>query len=209
MPLNSTGSDNPLPFPDREERLLLQQVSQGSREAYTTLYSHYLPILYKYIYRFTRQSHETTEEILQEVFLIIWEKKETLVAVNSFEKYVYKIAKNKLLNLIKHQDFKKRLHQNFGHTQDSAHTNTEKHLQYAEYHATALKAINNLPEKRREVFLLSTQGGLSLDEIAGQLAISKSRVKQQLYTAKEYIKQYLHDNAEWLIVALFYAKWKL
>ena len=202
MSIKKNDFTNNASFSEREEWLLLQKVSQGDRAAYTLLYTRYLPILYQYFYKFTNQSHETTEEILQEVFLVIWEKKETLVAVKSFEGYVYTIAKNKLLNLVKHQDFKKRLHHNFGTTIDSSHTSTEKNLLYAEYHKTALKAIDNLPEKRKEIFLLSTQGGLSLDEIADKLGISKSRVKQQLYTAKDYIKKYLHKNAEWLIVLL-------
>ncbi len=201
-----TNSNIQIAFSEGEEAYLLQLVAQGDREAFSKLYVHYLPILYHYIYRFTKQSKEITEEILQDVFLIIWEKKEVLIAVNSFEKYVYTIAKNKLLNLLKHQDFKNKLHLNFSASKDLFESNTEKGILYDEYHKIALQAIDKLPEKRKEVFLLSTQGGLSLDEIASHLGISKSRVKQQLYSAKDYIKKYLTENAEWLLVLILLSK---
>ncbi|MFY7900411.1 MAG: RNA polymerase sigma factor [Chitinophagaceae bacterium] len=188
------------------EKRLLQKIAEGDRIAYTQMYTQYLPKIYQFIYRFTHQSKEITEEIVQDVFLSIWEKKETLVAVQNFDSYVFKIAKNKVLNSIKHQAFKDHLHQSFSQTLDTKHVNTESSIVYAEYHQTAIDAIKNLPEKRRIVFLLSTQVGLSLDEIAQKLGISKSRVKQQLYEAKDYIKQYLHKNAEWLIAIAIYFK---
>jgi len=179
--------------------LLLQKVAQGDRMAYSTLYQRYISGLYDYIFRFTKQSKELTEEIVQEVFLSIWEKKENLVAVQNFDSYLYRIAKNKLLNLLKHQAYKQQLHIMFGNTIDAVDNKTENALAYTEYLKTAKRAINQLPEKRRMIFLLSTQHGLSLDEIAEQMQLSKSMVKKHLYTAKEYIKQYLQDNAEWLL----------
>ena len=181
---------------------LLQRVSIGDRNAYAQLYTHYLPKLYHYLYRFTKQSHETTEEIVQEVFLTIWEKRETLIGINSFERYLYITSKHKVLNLLKHEDYKNKLHISFCRTQDSAHSNTEKGILYDEYHKIALQAINNLPVKRKEVFLLSTQEELSLDEIAKHLGISKSRVKQQLYEGKNYIKKFLHKNSGWLALLI-------
>lgn len=192
-------------FLEREAELLLS-VSKGDRGAYTQLYAHYLPKLYQFIYRFTKQSQETTEEILQEVFLTVWEKRATLITVNSFEKYIYTISKNKFLNLLKHEQYKNKLHFSFGSTREQSNNNTEKGILYEEYHKIALRAIDNLPEKRKEVFLLSTQDELSLDEIAKRLDISKSRVKQQLYEGKNYIKNYLNKNAGWLTVLIILCK---
>jgi len=191
----------------QDERKLLQQIAQGNRTAYTQLYTAYLPRIYQYVFRFTKQSKAETDEIVQEVFLSIWEKKETLIAIQKFESYLYKIAKNKLLNKIKHNEFKQQLHQTFSKTIDLDLYDTETSIAYSEYHKTALAAIDKLPEKRKKVFLLSTQLGLSLDEIAQELGVSKSRVKQQLYEAKNYIKKYLHKNAEWLLMAILYAKY--
>lgn len=189
-----------------DDRMLLQKISQGDRAAYTTLYQQYLPGLYQYVFSFTKQSKELTEEIIQEVFLSIWEKKENLLAVQTFDSYLYRIAKNKLLNLLKHQEHKQQLHTSFGNTQSFVENKTENNLAYREYLKTAQLAINRLPEKRRIVFLLSTEQGLSLDEIAVQMNISKSMVKKQLYAAREYIKQYLQDNAEWLLTIIILVK---
>ncbi len=199
MPFINNNSSNPLASTTVHELLLLQKIAQGDRAAYTTLYQHYLPSLYQYIFRFTKQSKELTEEIIQEVFLSIWEKKENLLAVKSFDSYLYRIAKNKLLNLLKHQEYKQQLHTTFGEIQTNTENKIEYNLAYNDYLKIAQRAIDKLPTKRRLVFLLSTQQGLSLDEIAEQMHISKSMVKKHLYAAREYIKQYLQDNAEWLL----------
>ncbi|MDI9364420.1 MAG: RNA polymerase sigma-70 factor [Flavobacterium sp.] len=206
MPFKPNNSNKLSTATTVDEQLLLQQIAQGDRAAYTTLYQQYLPGLYQYIFRFTKQSKELTEEIIQEVFLSIWEKKENLVAVQSFDSYLYRIAKNKLLNLLKHHEHKQQLHLTFGNTLDVFDNKTENALAYTEYLKTAQRAINNLPEKRRLVFLLSTQQGLSLDEIAEQMQLSKSMVKKHLYTAKDSIKQYLQDNAEWLLTIIILIK---
>jgi DNA-directed RNA polymerase specialized sigma24 family protein len=57
------------------ERQLLLRVADGDRAAFATLYQQHLPILYQYVYRFSKQSKTTTDEIVQEVFITIWEKK--------------------------------------------------------------------------------------------------------------------------------------
>lgn len=199
MPFKQANISNTNTPANVDERLLLQKIAQGDRVAYTILYQQYLPGLYQYIFSFTKQSKELTEEIIQEVFLSIWEKKETLLAVQTFDSYLYRIAKNKLLNFLKHQEHKQQLHISFGNSQSLVENKIENNLAYNEYLKTAKRAIDKLPPKRRLVFLLSTEQGLSLDEIAEQMQISKSMVKKQLYAAREYIKQYLQDNAEWFL----------
>ena len=81
-----------------EERLL-QQASEGDRNAFAALYTHYSPLLYRLLYQLTGQSKQNTEEIIQEVFLSIWEKKEALVMVKSFRAFVFRVARNKMIDL--------------------------------------------------------------------------------------------------------------
>ena len=82
--------------PPYDENALLLQASTGDRQAFTKLYKAYLNNCYNYIFLFTK-SQEETEEILQEVFVKIWESREKLAKVQSFKNYLLKSAKNKLL----------------------------------------------------------------------------------------------------------------
>jgi RNA polymerase sigma factor (sigma-70 family) len=180
------------------ELLLLQKVSEGDWDAYTDLFNYYLPVLSQYIYPFAHQSREDTEEIIQEVFLKIWEKRETLLSIKSFDHYLFRMAKNRLTNLLIQRKSLGNLHIKYVETQERSHTEPERALLYAEYRDTALKAIEQLSPKLQTVFLMSSQEEFSLDEIAGRLALPRETVKKRLYLASSFIKNYLRTNAEWL-----------
>ncbi len=191
--------DIPNSFSNEDEHLLLQKISEGDRKAYAVLHSRYQASLYQYILRFTNQSKSITEEVVQEIFIHIWEKRTTLLAIRNFDAYLKKAAKNKLLNHLKHNEFKARLHQQFSNRLSESKSLVEEDSLYNDYHKIALEAIHQLPEKRKLIFLLSTEENLSLTEIAELLQVSKSRVKQQLYSGTAFIKDYLRKNAEWLL----------
>ena len=180
------------------ELLLLQRVSQGDWDAYTDLFNHYLPKLSQYIYPFASQSRENTEEVIQEVFLKIWEKRETLVTIRSFDSYLFRMAKNKLIDLLEKQKSIHDLHIKYFESRGISHTQPEQTLQYAEYYSIAHAAIDRLSPKLQAVFLLSSQEELSLDEIANRLDLPRETVKKRLYLASTSIKNYLRRNAEWL-----------
>ncbi|WP_029279252.1 RNA polymerase sigma factor [Pedobacter borealis] len=177
-----------------DEPLLLQRASEGSRFAYAALYRFFLPKLYQYIYKIIR-SKEDTEEILQDIFLKLWEKKEDLKNVHSLNSYLFRIAHNKLMNLYDHQKVKqKAMSYLYQHIEESGATSEDQYI-YHQYSEAAQLALNSLPPKRRLVFEMSTQQELSYDEIAVQLQISKSMVKKHLYSANRHIKEYLRLHA--------------
>ena len=178
-----------------EERGLLDRCAGGDRAAFAALYTFYLPALVKYIYLFTKSS-ELSEEIVQDVFVKIWEKKENLVTVQSFQAYSFKSAKNALLDHFrKEQTESNYFSRNIPFSEESEEQ-TDGNLIYGQYYQLAQEAINRLPEKRRQIFELKTIDDLSLDEIADQLAISKSVVKKQLYAATDFVKEYLRKHGE-------------
>ena len=77
---------------------MLQRTAEGSREAFEKLYAHYYAGLYRFI-AFIIDSHEDTEEIIQDIFLKVWVKKETLVGIRSFEDYLFRMARNRVFDL--------------------------------------------------------------------------------------------------------------
>jgi RNA polymerase sigma-70 factor (family 1) len=178
-----------------DERELMDRCAGGEREAYARLYTGYLSALVKYIFLFTK-SRELSEEIVQDVFVRIWEKKELLLTVNSFQAYSFKIAKNQLLDHLRKEQSQSRFFTMTGPFEEACEEQTDDNLIYGQYYQIAQDAINMLPEKRKQVFELKTREELSLDEIAERLAISKSVVKKQLYAATGFVKAYLRKHAE-------------
>lgn len=179
-----------------QEQLLLQEASGGSRAAFTALYTFYLPKLYKYIFPFTRFSKEDTEEVLHDMFMKIWERKEELSKIKSFNSYLYTMARNRLANLHEHSLVKQKAFNYIVNHSELSGNNTEDNYTYSQYHDIIKNAINGLPPKRKRVFEMSTYEELSQDEIATQLNISKSMVKKQLYSATRYVKEYLRVHAD-------------
>lgn len=175
------------------EPQLLRQAAEGSREAYAVLYQYYLPRLYKYLYGVTR-SKEETEEILQDVFLKLWEKKEELAEIKTINSYLFRIARNKLMNHYDHQKVKQKARDYMGQVAQET-SSTEDHYIYKQYSEVFQKAVNSLSPKRRQVFEMSTQQDLSYDQIAKELNISKSMVKKHIYAANSYVKEYLQLHA--------------
>lgn len=178
------------------ELRLLREASESNRESYAALYIYYTPKLYKYVFTLTRQAKEDTEDIIQEIFLKIWEKRETLAAISSFENYLFRTARNILINRHSHRLVKDRALRQRAYLQPNAHTGPEQDILYISYHKTAREAIGLMPPKRQQIFHLSTQQDRSLDEIAAITGLSKAGVKKQLYTAIRFIKEYLKKHAE-------------
>ncbi|TDQ07337.1 RNA polymerase sigma factor [Pedobacter metabolipauper] len=179
-----------------EEHLLLQQASLGNRTAFTSLYTFYLPKLYKYVYPFASFCKEDTEELLHDIFMKIWERKEELPKIKSFNSYLYRMAKNKLVNLHEHKKVKEKAFNYIIHHSEVSGNHADDNYIYSQYREIIHQAIDALPPKRKRIFEMSSYEELSQDEIAKELKISKSMVKKQLYAATRHIKEYLRIHAD-------------
>jgi RNA polymerase sigma-70 factor (family 1) len=176
-----------------DEKLLLAAVATGDRSAFSQLYAAHINNVYEYILLFTR-SKEETEELLQEVFVTLWEKRDKLAEVESFKSYLFRAAKNRLITNVRHMQVKHRVLSEIRRSTDDSQLTTEYDVTYKEYHQVLQRAIAKLPPKRQLIFRLNIENGLSYDEIAHQLHVSKSVVKNQFYKALDFIRQYLAQH---------------
>lgn len=176
------------------EDMLLQRAAAGDRGAYAVIYQFYLPKLYHYLYGIIR-SKEDTEEILQDIFLKLWENRTDLKEIRTLNSYLYKIARNRLLNVYDHEKVRRKAMTYIGRDGEATVNSTEKDLIFREYGAIVQRALNQLPPKRRQVFEMSVQQELSHAQIAEAMHISKSMVKKQLVAANRYVKDYLQLHA--------------
>ncbi|GAA0526781.1 RNA polymerase sigma-70 factor (ECF subfamily) [Chitinophaga japonensis] len=175
-----------------QEKDLLLKASAGDRSAFATLYTTYFPPLYRFVH-FTTRSQKDAEEVLQDIFLKVWERKEKLGEIRSFEDYIFIMARHRLFDMARQQASRQKAEQALAEQLPDADGNTaEGQVIYKEYHKAAMDAITRLPARKRAIFFMRTQQSMSLSEIAAVFRISPSAVKKHLYASIHFIKQQLH-----------------
>ena len=175
-----------------EERLLVIQFKEGNQASFKKLYSTYAPILYAFSRKYLL-IQEDAEEIVQEVFLRIWEKRGNIDESQSFSSYVIQAAKHRIFN-----GFRKKVNQqaylDFLMYADSPSKNfTEQEVDYQDVKQKAGVAINAMPPKRQEIFRMSRELGLKNKEIAEKLQISIKTVENQMGQALKYLREELSE----------------
>lgn len=158
------------------EESLLENASSGDLEAFSQLYLHYYPKLFKFINGMLN-SKEDSEEILQDIFVHILEKKEQLTKIKSFNSYLYKCAKHRLINRHEHNLVKQKADHYLKNTIESSSRSVEELMISEQYESAFANALDLMPHNRRLVFEMKTVQKLSHERIAIKLQISKSMVK--------------------------------
>jgi RNA polymerase sigma-70 factor (family 1) len=176
------------------ESELVRLAALGDGDAFSKIYQFYIPRLYKYIYPFIK-SKEDTEEIFHDLFLSLWVKREELLLVRSLNGFIFKAARNRLINLYDHQKVKRTAFDYISKTADNRSVGTDGRVLYNQYQSILGAAIHSMPSRRRQIYEMNTLQDLSYDVIADQLGISKSVVKKQIYAARNHIKEYLQVHA--------------
>lgn len=193
---------------DKYEKDLLRRCSKGDREAFSILYLQYLQPLYQHTYLFLR-CKESSEEIVQNVFVRLWEDKSRFEKIRSFRPFIYQMTKNMVIDHIRRTQAEEKAINHIIRFAETGGLTSEDLLIYKDYLDIAQEAIDQLTEKRRTIFLMRTQQALSIDEIAADLHISRSVVKKQLYESvsrvREHIEKYARlPSGALLMVILFY-----
>ena len=170
-----------------EERELILLLKQGSKDAFTALYKQY----WKQVYNFSRlylTSADAAEEVVQEVFIKIWETREFLREDDHFKGLLFIITRNLILNRHRknvNEDFYKvtvlaALEEPYDVEEEIDAHNLQEYID---------RLIDELPPRRREIFNLSRKEQKSYKEIAILLNISEKTVENQISEALKYLKK--------------------
>lgn len=191
------------------EAFLLKQLAKGDSCAFKKLYNHYHQDVYAYGFSMLK-SKENAEEIVQDVFLKVWKNRRVLRLDTSFKSYIFTITRNTCLNLIVKLKNDKRLKSSILEKYHENLNTTEAKILDAEYARVKNKIFEQLPPRRKLIFELSRNEGLSYADISDKLGISISTVKGQMNKSLEFIRTFLRTNTDislvitWFIVNLFY-----
>ncbi len=171
-----------------EDNIWVSYLKLGNSRAFEQLFLKYQKKLYHFGYKILKNKEEA-ENLVQEVFIDIWENREQINEDKSFSGYIFKIAKNKIYNILR-----KKINEQMYFDYITKHGNKAEELKTEgyfshKYEETYEKLINSLPERRKEIFLMSRNDGLTYKEIALKLNISENTVDTQIRNALDYLRE--------------------
>ncbi|MBA7533337.1 ECF RNA polymerase sigma factor SigW [subsurface metagenome] len=179
----------------------MKSLQKGDLFAYDRLFTKYSKKIY-YFAKGYLNSNEDAEELVQEVFLLVWDKRKELKEHLSFNAFLYTVTYNAIRKYFRKKAREKKYLDKFLEDYDGKYNKTIADIEYNNLHELANKAIEKLPEKRKLIFQLSRHKGLSNMEIAKRLNISKKTVENQIHSALKFLREQF--GKETLFTLLFY-----
>jgi RNA polymerase sigma-70 factor (ECF subfamily) len=167
----------------------IQQLKKGNEEAFKAIYNAYWKKVFHFTQLYLTDSYQL-EEIVQEVFIKLWEIKESLDEEKSLDGLLFIITKNKIFNQARRSLNEKALIQTLKQTEFISH-DIETQIVAADLKQYINKQVTLLPPRQKETFLMSREQGMSNKEIAEQLSISEKGVERNIYLALKFLKKQL------------------
>lgn len=174
-----------------KDHLLLTEIA-GDAKAFEGLFKLYYTRLTLFANRFVNNV-PVAEEIVSDVFAMIWEKADTITLTTSLSAYLFKTVQNRCFNYLKHQKVEN-LYVNYlerHNLVDEVVNNAEARYLEKETAAQIKQALENLPDKCREIFVMSRFDHLKYKEIADKLEISPKTVERQISIALQKLRMLL------------------
>ncbi len=183
------------------EKLLLQQVASGNEQAFRQLFQVHHRKVYSFAFGLTR-SAVMAEEITQEIFLKIWVHRNQLADLRYFNAWLKTLVRNLTYTWLRRMSLEELILKDIGHRSERQSDDTENAVLLREFSRLVQQAVDQLPPRQKEVYLLSRQQGLPHAVIASQLNISPNTVKQHMKSALHSIRRFLEKHGFLLAPAI-------
>lgn len=175
---------------------LFSKIIRDDENAFSELFHRYYVALCAFAFRYLGD-HSLTEELVQELFVRIWEKRKQLKIETSVKSYLFRAVKNELINRQNHEKVEQKYRKLF--QQEENELRAEQVLPEIDLMRKIEASVEALPPKRKEIFKLSREKGLSYREISEQLDISVKTVEAQMGQALKQLREDLKDYRHFVI----------
>lgn len=189
-----------------DEKELLLLLLKGNEQAFEKIYQLYSTRLYGNLLKLVKSETEA-QEILQDVFLKIWENRQRIDREKSFRSYLFKIAENKVYDFFRKVARDKKRAAQLIALATNEYVPVGELLQSDEKTAMLEKAIDALPPQRQQVFKLCKLEGKSYKEVSELLGISVSTISDHIVKATKSIRDYFENNDQALLSLFIVAFW--
>lgn len=174
-----------------------QQIKSGDLRVYESFFRKNYADIVRYAHKFVRDKL-IAEEIAQEVFMYLWEKRAVINVQSSLKSYLYSATKNRSINYLKLELPKIQAQMDISEFEIGIQSEYVEKDRSKFIEKAVKAAIDELPKKCREIFVLSRNAGLTYDEIAEDLDLSKKTVENQMGIALKKLRDSLRPVMEFL-----------
>ncbi|MDX9852879.1 MAG: RNA polymerase sigma-70 factor [Tenuifilaceae bacterium] len=186
---------------EASDNYIIEQLRNGNEQVFETIFRTYYKRLCNYANTILWDIDES-EEIVQNAFLAIWEKHETLNVHTSLKSYLYSAIYNSSLNKIKHNKVRKQYSEAAKHQGEPLFNDASHDLVNRELNGVINQSIESLPQQCRAVFKLSRFENLTYAEIAQQMGLSVKTVENHMIKALKVLREDLKEYLPILILML-------
>jgi RNA polymerase sigma-70 factor (family 1) len=191
---------------DRPDSYLINALASGDSIAFDTIYRQYSKLLYLYLLDKLKDA-EKCNDVLQDIFVSLWEKRESFSIEISIKAYLYQAARYKIIDVyredVKYQKYLAAL----GEFIEAENPVIAERIDHKQKLQEIELAINHLPEKMREIFMLSRYEHQSTRDIADKTKLSRQTVKNQLSKALRILRvNYM--SVDMFVVAMLLLHWR-
>ncbi|MGQ1784548.1 MULTISPECIES: RNA polymerase sigma-70 factor [unclassified Saccharicrinis] len=183
------------------DNILIEKLLKDDVYAFDKLFEIYAKKLFAFSFRYLKSETEA-EELVQEVFIKVWEKRKTLKINTSFKSYLFTIAYNDILKYFRSKSYH-RAYVREAIAISDVEDKSDERLYYASVLEHVNELIEKLPQRRKTIFVKSRKEGLSAKEIAEELGISPGTVDNNISEALKFLKSRLKNEA--LALTLYFS----
>jgi RNA polymerase sigma-70 factor (family 1) len=194
--------------PLHNEKELFLRIAAGEENAFRILFDAYRERLFVFAWQLCHSATEA-EEVVQDIFLRLWQNRQSLAEVEYPRKYIYVMARNRALDLLEKIARDNKLMREVWSNLSSPNNITEDILQAAETQRLINEAVGQLSEKKQTIFKLSRQDGLTHQKIAERMNISVQTVKNILTETLKHIKSFLEQHSAPLAIIFWVQTYSL
>lgn len=169
---------------------LHQRLSSGDELAFKLFFQENQPRLFAYIYKVVK-SREIAEELVLDIFVKIWSAKEILSEVENIDAFLYRMAINKSLDFLRTAAREKRIQQLLNHQMQYEQATAASNHDLKEYNQRVTQCLQMLTQQQQLVLNLSREEGLTHEQIADRLNLSKNTVKNHIVTALKKMREFI------------------
>jgi RNA polymerase sigma-70 factor (family 1) len=181
---------------------LVERLLKGDIEAFDLIYEKYSGKLYAFGLKYLKSSADA-EELVQSVFLKVWEKHKSLKKESSFKSYLFTIAYNDICNLFRERNYFQKFIKETIIESNQTSSEIDDRINYQSILERVQKIICQLPERQKAILIKSREEGKSAKEIAAEFNLSPGTVDNYISETLKTIRRRLHD--EDLILVLFFS----
>ena len=172
---------------------LIKKLQKGDTEAFDKIYKKYAGKLYLFAMKYLRSADEAGE-LVQSVFLKVWENHKKLKEESSFKSFLFTIAYNNICKLFRRRYYLKQFINETLNEKSETSTETEEKIDYQSTLNRIMQIVDKLPERQKTIFLKSRQEGKTTKEIAKELKLSPGTVDNYISEAIKFIRSRLSNE---------------